>query len=225
MMNCAVIFKNALRFGLSNFKLRKSLQSKAKQNYYEILNLNQNCSSRDIKRAYIDLSKKYHPDKNGHVDSQMFLDVSEAYSVLSKKDLRRDYDLVMFPRRKMKRDMYYNQGINEIKFKRNPMDDPSFFRNRDKSKDKFYESKPYYGIKGLPRMSNSVILVAVLLIMAVGMTAQVLAIQYSVTFRRDELMYQSNMANRSLEKARQTAEQNGNQMQLAILEEKFRSLE
>lgn len=33
------------------------------------------------------------------------------------------------------------------------------------------------------------------------------------------------MANRSLEKARQTAEQNGNQMQLAILEEKFRSLE
>ena len=36
----------------------------AAEDYYKILGLKKSASEKDIKRAYRNLSKKYHPDKN-----------------------------------------------------------------------------------------------------------------------------------------------------------------
>jgi DnaJ-class molecular chaperone len=36
----------------------------ANKNYYKILNLSQSASSIEIKKAYLDMAKKYHPDTN-----------------------------------------------------------------------------------------------------------------------------------------------------------------
>ena len=59
-------------------------------NYYEILGLEKNCSQKDIKRAYIELAIKYHPDKGG--SEEMFKKVSEAYNILSDSGKRLNYD-------------------------------------------------------------------------------------------------------------------------------------
>lgn len=61
---------------------------------YEDLELTSNASSKDIKQAYIDLSKKYHPDLNPDDPeaATRFNEISHAYSVLSKAQLRRKYD-------------------------------------------------------------------------------------------------------------------------------------
>ena len=65
-----------------------------KRNYYEILGVTKNASAKDIKKAYYQLAKKYHPDTNkGDPDaSKKFQEVSEAYEVLSDDTKRKEFD-------------------------------------------------------------------------------------------------------------------------------------
>ena len=60
--------------------------------YYDVLGVNKNASMQDIKKAYRKLSFKYHPDKNNGNDSEQFKIISNAYSVLSDSDKKRQYD-------------------------------------------------------------------------------------------------------------------------------------
>ncbi|MGO5159364.1 MULTISPECIES: molecular chaperone DnaJ [unclassified Bilifractor] len=65
-----------------------------KRDYYEVLGVDRNADEETIKRAYRKLAKKYHPDMNpGDKDAaEKFAEASEAYSVLSDPDKRRQYD-------------------------------------------------------------------------------------------------------------------------------------
>ncbi|SCU79625.1 LAFA_0B04434g1_1 [Lachancea sp. 'fantastica'] len=64
------------------------------QDYYGILGVAKDASDKDIKSAYRQLSKKYHPDKNpGDEDAHhKFIEVGEAYEVLSDDQKRQVYD-------------------------------------------------------------------------------------------------------------------------------------
>lgn len=59
-----------------------------------MLGISRNASASDVKKAYISLAKKYHPDANAGNDSAtaMFAEVAEAYTVLSNKQQRAAYD-------------------------------------------------------------------------------------------------------------------------------------
>lgn len=61
------------------------------KNYYELLGVSKSASEDDIKTAFRKLAHKYHPDKKGG-DEVKFKEVSEAYSVLSDKKKRAEYD-------------------------------------------------------------------------------------------------------------------------------------
>ncbi len=64
------------------------------QDYYEILGLTSNATSDDIKKAYRELAKKYHPDINrSSTSEELFKLISEAYEVLSDDAKRKEYDL------------------------------------------------------------------------------------------------------------------------------------
>lgn len=66
----------------------------AASDYYKTLGIDKSASSKDIKKAYYQLAKKYHPDTNKSDSgaSKTFQDVSEAYEVLSDESKRKQYD-------------------------------------------------------------------------------------------------------------------------------------
>ena len=65
-----------------------------KRDYYEVLGVSKNSGVDEIKKAYRQLAKKYHPDSNpGDKEAeQKFKEASEAYAILSDADKRAKYD-------------------------------------------------------------------------------------------------------------------------------------
>jgi molecular chaperone DnaJ len=65
-----------------------------KRDYYEVLGVAKSATDADLKKAYRVLAKKYHPDTNpGNAEAEAkFKEASEAYTVLSDPDKRRQYD-------------------------------------------------------------------------------------------------------------------------------------
>jgi molecular chaperone DnaJ len=66
------------------------------KDFYKILGVSKTASDAEIKKSYRSLSRKYHPDVNRDNPSAeaRFKEVSEAYSVLSDKNERAEYDQI-----------------------------------------------------------------------------------------------------------------------------------
>jgi len=66
----------------------------SKRDYYEVLGLSKGASDDEIKRAYRQLAKKYHPDMNpGNAEAEAkFKEINEAYGVLSDAEKKTRYD-------------------------------------------------------------------------------------------------------------------------------------
>lgn len=67
-------------------------------NFYKILGVDSNASDIDVKKAFRDLAKKFHPDKNPgdeQTAEQKFKEIVSAYQVLIDREKRRDYDLTL----------------------------------------------------------------------------------------------------------------------------------
>ena len=64
------------------------------RDYYDILGVDRNASSNDLKKAYRKLALKYHPDKNpdDKEAEKIFKEAAEAYSVLSDSQKKAQYD-------------------------------------------------------------------------------------------------------------------------------------
>jgi len=65
------------------------------KDYYQILGLSKGASDAEIKKAYRRLAKQYHPDVNKGAKGaeDRFKEISEAYSVLSDKEKKKQYDM------------------------------------------------------------------------------------------------------------------------------------
>jgi len=65
------------------------------KDYYKTLGIDKSASKDDIKKAFRKLAHEHHPDKtkNDPTSSAKFKEASEAYSVLSDDDKRKQYDM------------------------------------------------------------------------------------------------------------------------------------
>jgi len=61
--------------------------------YYKVLNVDQDSSNNDIKKAYYDLAKKYHPDNEKYGNKDKFKEINTAYDTLIDEEKRISYDL------------------------------------------------------------------------------------------------------------------------------------
>jgi len=66
------------------------------KDFYAVLGVKKDVSDAELKKTYRKLARQYHPDSNaGDAKAEArFKEISEAYSVLSDKELRTEYDQV-----------------------------------------------------------------------------------------------------------------------------------
>lgn len=68
--------------------------------YYQVLGIQEDASSADIKKAFLNLTRQFHPDKHHSSDAEelaeklntIFASITEAYSTLSHPGKRQEYD-------------------------------------------------------------------------------------------------------------------------------------
>eukprot|EP00884_Botryococcus_braunii_P021889 jgi/Botrbrau1/8384/Bobra.0237s0007.1 len=66
--------------------------------YYKVLSVDKSAGERDVKKAYRDLARMYHPDKAERMGidkeeaEKKFREIAEAYEVLSSEEKRAAYD-------------------------------------------------------------------------------------------------------------------------------------
>jgi molecular chaperone DnaJ len=68
------------------------------RDYYDVLGVSPDAGADEIKRAYRQLARRYHPDISGDERGAAFLEVSQAYEVLHDPARRRAYDAGLRPR-------------------------------------------------------------------------------------------------------------------------------
>jgi Ca-activated chloride channel family protein len=72
-----------------------------KPDYYATLGVTRNASQEEIKRAYFEAAQRLHPDKNTAVgETEIFLEVQQAYETLSNAARRKKYDATLPPEEK-----------------------------------------------------------------------------------------------------------------------------
>jgi molecular chaperone DnaJ len=65
----------------------------SKRDYYEVLGVGRSATPEEVKKAYRNLARQYHPDVSNQADAEArFKEVNEAYEVLSDTDKRAAYD-------------------------------------------------------------------------------------------------------------------------------------
>ena len=70
--------------------------------YYALLGIFRDATQEEIKRAYFEAAQRLHPDKNeAPGETEIFLDVQQAYDVLSNPEKRIEYDKTLSPEEKV----------------------------------------------------------------------------------------------------------------------------
>ncbi len=85
------------------------------QNYYEFFGISNNASRDEIKKAYLKLVKKYHPDtsKEKNADTMMSK-INAIYTVLSDENKRAQYDLELSKTTEENQDIPENDNYEDV---------------------------------------------------------------------------------------------------------------
>ena len=66
------------------------------RDFYDLLGITRDASPEEIRRAFFESAQRLHPDKNKAAgETELFLDVKQAYETLSNPNLRAEYDATL----------------------------------------------------------------------------------------------------------------------------------
>lgn len=179
--------------------------------HYDVLKVNPNSTTKEIKESFLKLSKQNHPDTKGPTsdaaNTAEYIKILEAYRILSKKSTRDLYDLDL----EAKRMSFYNEQQTGNQYSRH-----QYYTTVRKD-----NLGRYYGIKGVDKVSNLKVAVGLLLFAIIGSIVQFFFIRNSVTLNRERLAEQSKEAGLQHANVRADAEKYGNKRQLERIAERI----
>lgn len=84
---------------------------------YQVIGVQKDASQQDIKKAYYQLAKQYHPDTNKDTKAkERFVEIQNAYEILSDEQKRAQYDQYGHPEDQpqgFNQNQNYSQGFNQ----------------------------------------------------------------------------------------------------------------
>lgn len=103
--------------------------------YYKVLGISKNAKASEIKEAYRQMAKTYHPDRNPEPEAhEQFLLINKAYKILSDKDERELYNYAHYANErkvekpKSKSSIEITREKRQTRYKRGYYSRPSFSR-------------------------------------------------------------------------------------------------
>lgn len=83
--------------------------------YYKVLGIDETSSSEEVRRAYLKMAKKHHPDRNNNDEVSLvkFTLINEAYHILGNLDNRLKYKIEL-----QKREHIHEQAKIKMKLKK-----------------------------------------------------------------------------------------------------------
>jgi molecular chaperone DnaJ len=104
------------------------------RDYYDVLGVSADAGAEEIKRAYRQLARRYHPDISGEERGVAFLELARAYEVLRDPIRRRQYDTRLAHKSNLaSRDIAQNWFADEV-----AIDFPSVASVLDRMRDAFF---------------------------------------------------------------------------------------
>ena len=151
-------------------------------NLYDALHIPSNATHKEIKDAYIKLSKELdrsqmHPDSGGKGSHAEFVKINEAYRVLSKMNKRREYD------RSLKYNVSYSNFSEHSNYQYTQRDYQRYWDSNLKNNSNIHWDR------NKQNLARSVMLCVA--IMFFGTIIQVLLLQKSLVFDRQALLERS----------------------------------
>jgi molecular chaperone DnaJ len=107
------------------------------RDYYEVLGVAADAGAEEIKRAYRQLARRYHPDISGDDRGAAFVELARAYEILSDPARRRSYDASMRYPPVRRRSDWVVPLDDEI-----AIDFPSVANVLDRMRDAFFAAGP-----------------------------------------------------------------------------------
>ena len=108
------------------------------RDYYDVLGVPADAGAEEIKRAYRQLARRYHPDISGEDRGAAFLELARAYDVLRDPARRRHYDTRLIPQaRPGSHDVVHDWFADEV-----AIDFPSVASVLDRMRDAFFAVEP-----------------------------------------------------------------------------------
>ncbi|XP_070577834.1 dnaJ homolog subfamily C member 4-like [Ptychodera flava] len=223
-MNVSEWLSPCIRCTIRRFELVRnfSCTSKMNLNHYEVLGVEKNASAPDIKLAYFEKSKLLHPDARPNDPNQhnRFVQLNEAYAVLSKPLSRRDYDLELAGVR---------VSPSKVRVYRADATNP-FGADADRTHHDYYGftgrkgNMPYYGVRGVGKMKNSTVLVGCMILLVSGTILHVWLVKVGGAFSRARLDEKDRKIGEIYNMVKQRARQNGNKKQIELLRQNYKEM-
>lgn len=104
------------------------------RDYYDVLGVSPDAGADEIKRAYRQLARRYHPDISGDDRGAAFKELARAYGVLGDPSRRRQYDASFFAEGPGSPGSWFSDEI--------AIDFPSVSSVLDRMRDAFFTAEP-----------------------------------------------------------------------------------